>query len=303
MKKRQIISSLLVSGILLTNVSQALAETQLGEQEVNTSVNNETNTVQESVNNANVGFQNNGDKSNMGTLQSNSNNKQVVDEQAKENESDKDSNQSIIVNTLDELKSALINDNGVTDISLGADISLTEGIRVNPNKKNVTIDGAGHRLSESNILRGPHGTIYIDDQNGTKEVTIKNIIIDGKDFYGPVAVDFGVNNVVLNYEDVTYKGPQLVYNVHGFAKFSGVNNIDIVTNGDYSDPGQEIAESAGVEISGDFKATHEGQVDSAFGLGWELLQTHILRFPIVQMFQSMYCTTQCFMWTVRFRCL
>lgn len=170
-----------------------------------------------------------------------------------------------VVNTFEELKSALENNNGVTDITLGADITLSSGIKINPAKTKVTIDGANHVLTES--VQGITGTIYIGDNKGTENVTLKNINIEGKDFYGPVNVDDLVYGVTLNYENVNYHGPQLVHNVHGFANFSGTNVIDIVTNGGNSSPGQEIFEGLGVTIAGNFTATHEGEKDSAFWFG------------------------------------
>lgn len=173
--------------------------------------------------------------------------------------------QATTVNSFDELKVALKDNNGITDVILGSDITLTSGIEINSAKRAIIIDGNGHTIKES--VKGSTGTIYISKNNGTKEVTLKNALIDGKNFYGPVNVNDGAYGVTLNYENITYKGPQLVHNVHGFANFSGNNNIDIVTNGTDSDKGQELFEGLGVNISGEFVLTHEGTTDSAFWFG------------------------------------
>lgn len=170
-----------------------------------------------------------------------------------------------VVNSFEELKSALENDNGITDITLGSDITLSSGIKINPSKTAISINGDNHTLTE--IRTGITGTIYISDTNGTTDVTLKNINFDGKNYYGPINIDDSVYGVTLNYENISYRGPQLVHNIHGFANFSGTNKIDIVTNGTDSDPGQEIFEGLGVTISGNFTATHEGQLDSAFWFG------------------------------------
>lgn len=173
--------------------------------------------------------------------------------------------QTTTVNSFDELKMALKDDNGITEVILGSDITLTSGIEINSAKRAIIIDGNGHTITES--VKGSTGTVYISKNNGTKEVTLKNTLIDGKNFYGPINVNDGAYGVTLNYENITYKGPQLVHNVHGFANFSGNNNIDIVTNGSNSDKGQELFEGLGVNISGEFVLTHEGTTDSAFWFG------------------------------------
>lgn len=172
---------------------------------------------------------------------------------------------TVTVDSFEELKVALKDNNGITNVILGRDITLTSGIEINSAKREIIIDGNGHKITEH--VKGAIGTIYISKNNGTKEVTLKNALIDGKNFYGPVNVKDGVYGVTLNYENITYKGPQLVHNVHGFANFSGNNNIDIVTNGSNSDKGQELFEGLGVNISGEFVLTHEGTTDSAFWFG------------------------------------
>lgn len=173
--------------------------------------------------------------------------------------------QQLVVSTFEELKAALSENNGITQVELGADIEITNGISISPNKKSVIIDGAGHTLKEKR--KGAHGTIYISKNNTTNDVSLKNLVIEGLNYYGPVNVDDAVKGVTLNYENVIYRGPQLVHNVHGYAKFTGNNTINIHKNSTNSDVAQELFEGLGFDISGEFTLVHEGKTDSAFWFG------------------------------------
>ncbi|WP_163655250.1 pectate lyase-like adhesive domain-containing protein [Listeria sp. PSOL-1] len=164
-----------------------------------------------------------------------------------------------------ELKTALEEDNNVTNIFLAQDISLDSGIKINPKKQSVVINGQGNKLTEKS--RGVHGTIYVDTNNAVKEVSLKNINIVGKNFYGPVNVDDHVKGVTLNYENVNYEGPQLVHNVHGFANFSGVSKVKIAEVLPDTDRAQEFVEGLGVQIGGKLDVEHKGTVDSTFWFG------------------------------------
>ncbi|HGC5945282.1 TPA: pectate lyase-like adhesive domain-containing protein [Enterococcus faecalis] len=173
--------------------------------------------------------------------------------------------ESTVVNTFDELKKVLSENNGISQIELGSDINLNNGIKINPQKKTVTIDGKGHVLNEQ--AKGSHGTIYVSETNGTNNIMLKNVAIKGINYYGPINIDDAVKGVTLDYENVTYKGPQLVHNVHGYAKFWGNNTIDITNENKEADVAQELFEGEGIDISGNFKLTHEGKTDSAFWFG------------------------------------
>lgn len=172
---------------------------------------------------------------------------------------------AVQVNTYEELTNVLSSDNGITTVLLGNDITLNNGIKIHPAKKDLTIDGQGHTLTEATT--GGHGTIYVDNNNGTKTINLANLSIVGKNYYGPVNVDDTVYGVTLNYTNITYNGPQLVHNIHGYATFSGTTKAAIKQVVSGSDLAQEFAEVLGITIKGSFNLDHQAALDSAFWFG------------------------------------
>jgi hypothetical protein len=159
------------------------------------------------------------------------------------------------VSTFDELKSALEDNNGITNVALSNDIQLTGGIRINANKKVVEIDGQGYKITENPSAVGTStSNIYISDANGTKDVTLKNAIIEGKNYYGTIMISASATNVDYNVENVTYTGPQFMYNPQGYSNFRGNNDFTIQSSIGTAAM-QEFAEVSGVNISGAFNLT------------------------------------------------
>ncbi|NRG45194.1 hypothetical protein HRF87_10515 [Bacillus sp. CRN 9] len=172
-----------------------------------------------------------------------------------------------VVNSFQELKDALENDNGITHVILGNDISLTSAIKINVNKQELTIDGHDHTLTETGGATGAWDGLYYKGANILKRVTVKNLNVKGKNFYGLITIEDGRNNVEQIFENVNYSGPQMVFNRGGKVIFKGVNDINI---NDYTVSGSahahEVAEVGSVEVDGELKVTH----DNAHAVFWSV---------------------------------
>lgn len=169
---------------------------------------------------------------------------------------------SITVSTFDELKAALEEDNSITEVSFANDIELTKGIAINGNKKTLSIDLKGHKLTEKNSAAFSE-TIHVSKNDTTKNVIVKNGKIDGKNFYGVIGVADAVKGVTLQFENIDYTGPQMIHNLQGFASFSGKNNFTI-KKVDSVSPSEEFAQIGGVTIAGEFNLSHEKNILSTF---------------------------------------
>ncbi|EFR97943.1 putative secreted protein, partial [Listeria ivanovii FSL F6-596] len=141
-----------------------------------------------------------------------------------------------VVTTFDELKKAISENNGIDTVYLGADIPLSSGIKIPDAKKTFTLSGKNpvtneiHTLTETMASAGAQSSVItVDTNNGAKETTLKDINIIGKNYYGTISVLGAAKNVVQNYENIHYQGPQLIYNLNGVAVFSGDNDIRIAS--------------------------------------------------------------------------
>lgn len=75
-------------------------------------------------------------------------------------------------------------------------------------------------------------------------------------------------NVVQNYENVHYQGPQMIYNLNGTANFKGTNDITIASVVSGSAAPNEVAEIKGVSASGKLTINHaSSNANSAFWFG------------------------------------
>ncbi|MFJ7918843.1 toxin Cry1Ac domain D-VI-related protein [Lysinibacillus fusiformis] len=180
-----------------------------------------------------------------------------------------------IVNNFNELKTVIESDNGITKIILGQNISLTKGIKIHNNKRELTIEGNNYTITEA-AGKTLADAIYVD--GGTsKSIVVKNLNVKGKNYYGFIAATDTAKDVVVTYENLTYSGPQLMFNRYGKIIFSGTTNIDIndTTVAD-SSPAQEVAEVKEVEFYGDF---HLKQ-GSAYASFWSYTGDETSKFEI-----------------------
>lgn len=181
---------------------------------------------------------------------------------AQEQNSSQQNKAAVSVSTFDELKTALEEDNGVTVVTLANDIELQGGVEIHPNKANIELDLQGHTLVDKNSALITD-TIHVSTTGMTNSVTVKNGRVDGKNYYGVIGVPDAKKGVTLQIEDIAYVGPQMIYNINGYAKFSGVNNFT-VKDVDSISPVHEFAQISGVTIAGEFNLKHEKNILSTF---------------------------------------
>lgn len=134
----------------------------------------------------------------------------------------------IIVSTFEEMKAALSVNNGITKVYLGADITMKSGgITVHSSKTDVYISGLNplepektepYTLTQylSSAAAVITDTIYVNS-SGVKNVTLSDINIIGKNYYGVVAVyeASATDGLVVTYMRVNYRGPQIGYHRRG----------------------------------------------------------------------------------------
>ncbi|QYF82224.1 hypothetical protein KY492_25320 [Brevibacterium sp. PAMC21349] len=160
-----------------------------------------------------------------------------------------------VVNNYAELKAALEGDNGITTVKFGRNIDVSGTIKIQAKKTNIVIDGNNYTLTQTGRT-GNLDSIYYGYAYELQSTTIKNINIIGNNPYGVIAIGNGLNGVEQTFENVTYSGPQMIYNKGGKATFKGLNTINIT--------GQEMAEIGDVEFQGDTSIVH----DSAYSVIW-----------------------------------
>lgn len=134
---------------------------------------------------------------------------------------------------------------------------MTGGIMINNKKQELTIDGNGHTLTESTTnINGNLVTIYAGDSSTIMTMNIKNMVIKGTHYYSPFTIFNGRSGVTQNFENIDYEGPQFIYNLNGYANFTGINKIVSGQGVNGLGTVQEIGEVTGITISGTFTATH-----------------------------------------------
>lgn len=165
------------------------------------------------------------------------------------------------------LKQIISQDNGITNIELTADITMTAGIQINNKKTELTINGNGHTLTESKVaINGADQTIFAYTGSAMKTMNIKNLTIRGTHYYSPFTVYDGVKGVVQNFENIDYIGPQFVYNINGAVNFSGKNKIVNGQGVDNLGTLNELVQANSVTIDGEFIGEHNTTGTYAFAL-------------------------------------
>ena len=163
-----------------------------------------------------------------------------------------DTNEAMVDNFAD-LKTVLENDTlyaGIDTIYLNGTITyVAGGILIGSNRKNVTI--VGHPKGEDGVrnqindIAGGIGNVIRPRVAGTS-ITVKDAVINGKNYYGPVMAEDAYPSTII-YDNVTYKGPQIVFNRRGLVRFLNSDVTIMATGGD--EP-QEVGEIAQLEIGG-----------------------------------------------------
>ncbi len=154
----------------------------------------------------------------------------------------------INVTTFPEFKAA-VEDADSTEIFLLNDIAFSGGIKIPVAKKTLVIDGNGHTITDNNSSSYTDA-LYVPAGAGTLSVTVKNAVWSGRNYYGVVCVydDAANANVTVILENISYRGPQMIYNRYGTTKIVGCN-VSIEKNGASASP-QEFAEANRLIFSG-----------------------------------------------------
>lgn len=173
-------------------------------------------------------------------------------------------NNTVVVYSYEELKSCLTEDNSYTYIYFGSNITLTSGITISSTKTVLTIDGTykdiTYTYGDMKSL-GTNDTISVNSSNISK-ITIKNINVIGNNYYGIIYIpeDNKYQNIILEYNNLTYTGPQITYHPTGLSRYI---NCDIKIVKSYASA-NEVAECNRIEIGGITSITHESTADSTF---------------------------------------
>ena len=134
---------------------------------------------------------------------------------------------TVVVFTYAELKTVLEGTNNYSYIYFGANITLTAGIKIASTKTNITIDGTYQNVRytyEDMKNLSASNTIYVSSSNTTK-VTVQNMDITGYNYYGVIYVPESNTyaNTVIEYNNVTYEGPQMIYHPNGLTRIISSN--------------------------------------------------------------------------------
>lgn len=170
---------------------------------------------------------------------------------------------TVVVNTSAELKNILENNNTYNYIYFGSNITLTSGIIISSTKTNITIDGTYENITyEFTDLKSTGAADTIRVNSVINKITIKNMKITGYNYYGVIYVpeEAKYKDVITEYNNISYLGPQISFHPYGLTRFIDVN-IEIQDN--YA-VGNEVAECNKIEIGGTSTITHKSTGNSSF---------------------------------------
>lgn len=164
----------------------------------------------------------------------------------------------VYVSNFDELKAA-VEDLTSTQIVAKADITFNGGVRVNVDKPSLEIDFDNFLVTDNNTTN-LSDTIYVPSTKNSIEVTIKNAVWSGKNYYGIVGVYDGNTNTTINAKNINFVGPQFVYNKNGITNVTDCS-IKLEKNGSSVNP-QEFCEANRLNIAGKVEVVSNAQSDA-----------------------------------------
>ncbi len=158
--------------------------------------------------------------------------------------------ETVVVYDYNELKAVLEEDNTYNLIYFGADITLTGGISIRASKPKITIDGTYNNIKYTYTdynSSAASQTIYINSASNMN-ITVQNINVIGRNYYGIICVfDISsLSNVVVNYTNVNYTGPQMAFNPYSSLNITDCD-INIIPS---TSPAHEVAETRNVTLGG-----------------------------------------------------
>jgi len=167
---------------------------------------------------------------------------------------------TVAVETEIELRSVLSEVNSYTTIYLVNDMTLTQGVTILFGKTNIVIDGTYPLDSTGTVqtytdMNSSHSGDTINVASSSSlVVTLQNMNIIGRNYYGIVFVPDGISGITTNYINVNYTGPQFIYNAYGYNTI-----IDCTLNSAAStaSPLNEIGEVSNLTIGGNTTINHQ----------------------------------------------
>lgn len=172
-------------------------------------------------------------------------------------------NNTVLVETSEELKTALEENNEITYIFLKNDITLTTGIILNENKEKIVINGTYQSLKSTLIgLNSSEIADTIHVHLNTKEVLIKNMNIEYTNPNGVIYVPANkAYSVLTSYENIIFNGTELSYNPYGTTKIT--NSTITIEKTNETDP-SKVCDSDHVIIGGNTNITSTSTVNPLF---------------------------------------
>lgn len=171
---------------------------------------------------------------------------------------------TVVVYTSEELKLVLENNNGYNYIYFGNDITLSNGINISGTKSNLTIDGTYEniRYKYTDMKSLSTGSTIQASNKLISTITIKNMDITGYNYYGVIYVPDSstYKNIVVEYNNITYIGPQISFHPFGLTRFIDSN---IIIQENYA-TGNEVAECNKIEIGGKTTILHKSTANTSF---------------------------------------
>mgnify|MGYP004629685671 CR=1 FL=1 len=159
-------------------------------------------------------------------------------------------NKTVTVSTSDELKEVLENNNDYEYIYLENDITLKSGIKINSNKKKVTINGTyQNTLHTLTGMISQETTDTIVSTAQTKEIYVKNIKIINTNIYGVIYIPEtdSYEDIVIIYDNVIFNGTKLSFNPYGTIK---INDSNITIESTNEVESKEVCEAERIIIGG-----------------------------------------------------
>ncbi|MCL2840960.1 MAG: hypothetical protein FWE05_09345 [Defluviitaleaceae bacterium] len=167
---------------------------------------------------------------------------------------------TVAVETESELRSILSGTNTYTTIYLVNDMTLTQGVSIATDKTNLVIDGT-YPLDGTGTVQtytdmnssSSNDTINVSNSN-MPVITLQNMNIIGRNYYGIIYVPDGISGVTLNYINVTYTGPQFIYNAYGY---NNLTDCTFTSAASTACPLNEMAEVSYLTIGGNTMINHQ----------------------------------------------
>lgn len=185
-------------------------------------------------------------------------------------------NKTISVSTNNELKEILENNNTYEYIYLDNDITLENGININPNKKKILINGTyQNTLHTLTSMDSIETTDTITATSKTLEITLKNIRIINTNPNGIIYIpeSESTENTIVSFDNISFNGTSITKNINGVVK---INNSIITIENINNIESQDVCESTRVIVSGKTNITSNSSNYPLFSFNENALSPYIV---------------------------